>query len=753
MKISLPEFKPTIKKGLSLLILCAFLVNTALPAYAQSAFVLPVPGEMVELSAPFTPPLLKAIKVDPDDPFAFNFIVDSGSDKMPDNELKTEADKLIRYFLASLTTPENDLWVNLSPYEKNRIIPQSFGVTEMGRDLLAQDYILKQITATLMYPEKELGKKFWDKVYQKAYEKFGTNDMMANTFNKVWIVPQEAIVYENGMTAYISETRLKVMLEEDYQALEHSTTNPSQVRTDVNSIGAQVVREIIIPELEKEVNEGTHFASLRQVYNSLILANWYKKRLKDSILAKMYVDKNKVGGVDIDDKAETQKIYGQYVDAFQKGVYNYIREDIDRVSKEPMPRKYFSGGMDWSASSALVEFRQGMPPEADNKAHGRFVRFTVVLNLLRGKGKEMFSLPRGGLGNIAGKLKQMAAALGAAMALAGPAPAGAVAGDAVVAQAQPKAPKPGVANSAAKNQAKVLADIKKLQGEVDGLAIKYPSTPSTLKQAMEKRKDIEYLIKSAEGFLEFLGNNPIMQGALEVLLDELKQELGKAKSDLARLALDTPELNAFFERLLKAQKNRDYPEIVRLSKDFIFKLVMRGQEFGLSGTSEFEERISDAVNTQFDAYYQDFVQRFNAIAKQKDPQKAKSDNEALLKEIEDLTNTAQFKSTSRSLQTSMRELNDAVKNNLNKSKDDKPVLPTSSSTDTFGGIDFKADRQNIKIRGNYAPIPLNIDLPKLRNIQFDGLFPVIINMVPVGSLPLFLSQVVIPSNEKIAKTN
>ena len=30
-------------------------------------------------------------------------------------QLKTEATKLIKYFLASLTIPEKDLWVNLKP--------------------------------------------------------------------------------------------------------------------------------------------------------------------------------------------------------------------------------------------------------------------------------------------------------------------------------------------------------------------------------------------------------------------------------------------------------------------------------------------------------------------------------------------------------------------------------------------------------------------------------------------------------------
>jgi len=44
--------------------------------------------------------------------------------------------------LASLAVPDDNQWVNLSPYERDRIIKFDFGKTEMGRDLLAQDYTL-----------------------------------------------------------------------------------------------------------------------------------------------------------------------------------------------------------------------------------------------------------------------------------------------------------------------------------------------------------------------------------------------------------------------------------------------------------------------------------------------------------------------------------------------------------------------------------------------------------------------------------
>src|SRR5690242_2336047 len=102
---------------------------------------LPVPGTMVPLSPAFAPVMIKGLQLDPTNPLKFNFIIDTGNSGLADQKLKDEANKLIRYFMASLAVPEKDMWVNLSPYEKDRIVTKEFGQTEMGRDLLAQDYI------------------------------------------------------------------------------------------------------------------------------------------------------------------------------------------------------------------------------------------------------------------------------------------------------------------------------------------------------------------------------------------------------------------------------------------------------------------------------------------------------------------------------------------------------------------------------------------------------------------------------------
>ncbi len=449
------------------------------PKLQANEIILPKPGEIVQLTPAINPPILKGIKVNLANPFKFEFIMDKGKtptqaptrghdpdilvesrDRVPaspaggpesvakgssvedenaseertklpsDNPdaLKQEINKLIKYFLAALTVPEKDFWVNLSPYEKNRIVPDAFGQTEMGRDLLAQDYMLKQITASLMHPDSQVGKDFWKKVYQEAMkmgqERSRSLLTSVNLFNKVWIVPEKAVVYENAKagTAYVVESRLKVMLERDYLALdknmragdakegrtcqanERACLPAGRHQRDTAAAGpahaaSQIIREIVIPELTKEINEGKNFAQLRQIYNSLILATWYKKKIKDSILNQVYSNKNKIKGTeysssvianaslsfpkavtlhvsspnvlvgdlvhrnDLDarqklsglpsgqagmtSKDDVELIYQQYLQSLKKGVYNLIKEEQDPVTGWLIPRKFFSGGAEF----------------------------------------------------------------------------------------------------------------------------------------------------------------------------------------------------------------------------------------------------------------------------------------------------------------------------------------------------------------------------------------------------------------------
>lgn len=326
--------------------MCVFvsvlLVMTISPVVAQlQGLNLSAPGQPVLLSVSTVPPLLKGMAIDPSDPLAFDFLLDPGSVDMEAEDLRDEVTKLLQYFLTTLTIPGKDLWVNLSPKESDRIMPKTFGQTVMGRDVLAQDYVLKQLTSSLMIPDEDLGESFWQQVHARAQSMLGTSKVSINTFHKIWIVPDKATVYAHDGRALILESHLKVMLEEDALALFGESKLESKEK---GFVPTQEMRELLLPVIEKEVNEGQHFARLRQIYHAMILATWFKQAARNSLLGQVYVDQEKTKGIAVDDPSITHQIYNQYVTAFNKGVYDAIVEEYDPSTNQIIPRHYFTGG-------------------------------------------------------------------------------------------------------------------------------------------------------------------------------------------------------------------------------------------------------------------------------------------------------------------------------------------------------------------------------------------------------------------------
>ncbi|MCP4653054.1 MAG: aldo/keto reductase [Candidatus Omnitrophica bacterium] len=330
-------------------------VSAKLFATAEAAiYGLPKPTQLVPTSKTHSYPVLRGIKIDPNDPFKWEFILDSEDVERID---RTEIDRLINYFLAALTIPEEDLWVNLSPHEENRIVSDKLAQTDLGKDLLSQDYILKQLSSSLTYPETKIGKAYWKRLHEEVYKLAGTTSIPLNTFNKVWVVPQSAQVHEKGNIAFIADAKLKVMHEEDFFALrqaQDSTMQHNQVRgqrletknqsKEIAQLAAQVMSETVIPEIEQDINYGENFAKLRQIYHSFILSVWFKQKLQNSIF-QYYIDQEKTEGIDLADKDVKEKIYNLYVEAYKKGVYNYVKKDQASNGKNIM-RKYYSGGQE-----------------------------------------------------------------------------------------------------------------------------------------------------------------------------------------------------------------------------------------------------------------------------------------------------------------------------------------------------------------------------------------------------------------------
>ena len=134
-------------------------VSSPLAPVQASGVSLSPPDRMVSLSPHFSFPVLKGLRFNPENPLAVEFIIDTVDSREISKE---EAETLIRYFLAALTIPQEDIWVNLSPYESDKVVTESLSQTELGKDLLSQDYTLKHLSASLTYPDGDIGRDCWE---------------------------------------------------------------------------------------------------------------------------------------------------------------------------------------------------------------------------------------------------------------------------------------------------------------------------------------------------------------------------------------------------------------------------------------------------------------------------------------------------------------------------------------------------------------------------------------------------------------
>jgi len=341
------------------LILFIIIFQNPVSANAQSDIALPQPGTFLDISEPFTPSLLKGMEFDPQNPLILNFLIQANSydAKYNPGKIETEALFLIKYFLGALTVPEEDLWVNLSPYEKDRVIPDALGKTDLGKILLEQDYLLKHLSASLMHPNSQEGREFWTKIYQSLYQK-QISSLPSNFIHKIWIVPEQAQVYKDGNRVFIGNASLKILLEDDYLALKNQSRpiGTSSIQENMPEDMKLDIRSIIVPIIQKEVNHGRIFAPLRQIYQAVILAKWFKSHGKSNPLGYAYMNQNKIQGIDIDDKNIPSAIYSHYMQSFSQGIMDTLWEQYDPSQRNVTAYRYSSGGIPfWDMKEAYKE--------------------------------------------------------------------------------------------------------------------------------------------------------------------------------------------------------------------------------------------------------------------------------------------------------------------------------------------------------------------------------------------------------------
>jgi O-antigen biosynthesis protein WbqP len=228
-----------------------------------------------------------------------------------DSADERESRKLIDYFLAGLSIPEKDLWVNLSPSESDRIVTDAVEQTELGEGLLKQDYLLKLFSSSLTHPSTDLGKQYWQTLSPNP------QTLTPSSYSKIWIVPDRAHVLDDTHAVVIDDATLGV-------------------RSELQSMSS------LLPVLTHEINNGERFSEVRQIYHALILAKWFKQKFGDS-LYRQYIGSGQISGIAQDDTHLKDKVWQLYVQSVKKGVYDIVGDDVEKGDRGR--RRYFCGGV------------------------------------------------------------------------------------------------------------------------------------------------------------------------------------------------------------------------------------------------------------------------------------------------------------------------------------------------------------------------------------------------------------------------
>jgi len=258
--------------------------------------------------------------------------------------------------------------------------------------MLAQDYILKQVASSITYPESEMGKKYWQEI----------NSSNTQSFTKIWITAKKAKVYEGNNTVVIIDSKLEALMDSDYLAAQNSHLK-SQISNLKSAQNVETFKRLILPQIENDVNNGKNFANLRQIYNAVILGKWFKEKFKESFY-RAYLNKDNVNGIDTADKQIKEQIYNMYVEAFTKGVYNYVKKDYNPAARKVTKRQYFSGGVVIDPKIEATNSDSDLPPalrrsrsvavNATLTPNGILARSAAaVASLWRGKKQKEKTLP------------------------------------------------------------------------------------------------------------------------------------------------------------------------------------------------------------------------------------------------------------------------------------------------------------------------------------------------------------------------
>ncbi|WP_433139834.1 hypothetical protein ACQPZ8_40100 [Actinomadura nitritigenes] len=229
-------------------------------------------------------------------------------------------------------------WVNLNPDEPGRVIDPALGRTDAGKALLEADYLMKRTEGKLLDPKTDLGARYWDALLAGSDK--------ACYSSRMWIVPGDVEVREDGSSLYILKADLAVKAKAQHIANAGKLSCVSDPASDARN--EQLEQRMVVPAIVKAVNTAPEYAPIRRAFLARIVAQWIRKRHQDGHRTSFdkLIGSGNIGPAELQDGWTPRQVYDSYVRSIQNGDFSYT-QTVDRGDMRVV-RQLVTGGVDFS---------------------------------------------------------------------------------------------------------------------------------------------------------------------------------------------------------------------------------------------------------------------------------------------------------------------------------------------------------------------------------------------------------------------
>ena len=318
----------------------------------------------------------------------FNFVLKAkkAGKQEPAVDLNNSSALSAKAFLTCLAVSNSKLWVNLNPWEPDRIIDKDLEHTDTGRIMLEADLLMKKDFCMYADPcNSTTGLVHWKLLENKraalvksCMERYPgeikeAKNVLFSFATRHWIVPGEFTAYGNEEEIYVDNPTMTIRSDPVSEHTEFQIVNQdaksvsrncleclNQSSKEYGRYAKEIVDERIMPLVVQNINRDSKYADLRQIYIALGVAQYYKDHRKPNAdLFFEIIKSHNLTGVEIVTRWDPKDVWNSYVKSYKEGEYRcwqnktttstYEGNDGSKITRTSTDCKYYQeGGVDFT---------------------------------------------------------------------------------------------------------------------------------------------------------------------------------------------------------------------------------------------------------------------------------------------------------------------------------------------------------------------------------------------------------------------